>query len=366
MRKELIFSGLVSLMFASCSNDTAVPVVSQGTELGLTTRIASSVSTRSLTEDFVSGDQIGVFIKGTSIDGNTSYEPHLAAYTCPTDPTGVWTSPTAELEKIYLANVTATVYAFYPYAADGISNSTDAGAPDYYKAIDISVPATQQFNATDVSDYMYATTREGSGPDYTYPLAQASNAVADATDVYDNKVNLYMHHALSKLSFVVNKDESYVGAGKLSQIVLATTAPVTGSPKFQSGALTMSLEDGTITGTAVSDELVISGVHQNMLTKSTTTGTVDINDYNSTPSTTVTSAALVAPLGDTSGITLKLTIDGKEMSVVLPADAANNADTWLAEKNYTYTITVKGTELIVSSVSILPWTDIDGGSADVE
>ncbi|WP_321480909.1 fimbrillin family protein [uncultured Bacteroides sp.] len=356
MKKELILAGLASLMFASCSNDKDLPAVSQGSELGVNTRIFGSGSTRALTDAFVQNNQIGVFIKGTD------YVPHLAAYTCPLDPTGVWTSPAADADKIYLANVEATVYAFYPYAAGAITNSSDDTQGDYYTAIDVTIPPTQQFDGADVADYMYATTREGDGsgtPAYNYPLAKASNADADddaATPaVYDNKVDLYMHHALSKLSFVVNKDVTYVGTGTLSQLTLATAAPVAGTPKFQTGALTMSVSDGVISGAPASDLLTVTGPSD-----------LTINAYNATPSTVVTTAALVAPLADTSGITLTLTIDGKDMSVALPSDALNSSDKWLDEKNYTYTITVKGTELIVNSVSIVAWGDVAAGSADVQ
>lgn len=359
MKKELIFAGLASLMMSSCSNDNEVPAVSRGSELGVSTLISGVGSTRALTDAFAENNQIGVFVKGTG------YTPLLAAYTCPADPAGVWTSPSLETEKIYLANVPATVYAFYPYGASAISNSTDDTQGDYYTAINVSVPATQQFDAADVADYMYATTREGDGSvtPYTYPLAQASNAAADdaaaSPAVYDNKVDLYMHHSLAKLSFVVNKDVTYAGTGELSKLTLATTTPVAGTPKFQTGALTMSVADGAISGAAASDELIVQGVDA--------TDVKTINAYDATtPSIIVTTAALVAPLADASGITLTLTIDGKDMSVALPADAANSADKWLAEKNYTYTITVKGSELIVNSVSILPWGDVAAGNADVQ
>ncbi|MBP1613748.1 MAG: putative exported lipoprotein [Bacteroidetes bacterium] len=351
MKKELIFAGLASLLLASCNNDNVESTASlTSSELGVSTQISGLSSTRALTDAFAENNQIGVFITGTD------YTTHLAAYTCPAVVTGQWTSPSTETEKIYLANEDATVYAFYPYASDAISNSTDDTQSDYYTAINVTLAATQQFSAADVDDYMYATTREGdgSGTPYTYPLAVASNAAADATGVYDNKVDLYMHHALTKLSFVVNKDVTYAGTGTLSEITLAATTPAA-TPKFQSGALTMSLTDGTISGTAVSDLLSVTGPSD-----------LTINDYAATASTTVTTSALVAPLGDTSGITLTLTIDGKEMSVTLPHDALDSADSWLAEKNYTYTITVKGTELIVNSVTIVAWGEVAAGSAEVQ
>ncbi len=347
MKKELIFAGLVSLMMASCSNDNEVPAAFRGSELGVSTLISGAGSTRALTDAFAENNKIGVFVKGTD------YIPLLAAYTCPADPAGVWTSSTTETEKIYLANETATVYAFYPYASDAISNSTDDTQGDYYTAINVNIPSTQQFNAADVADYMYATTREGDGvgTSYTYPLAKASNAAADGSGVYDNKVDLYMHHALSKLSFVINKAESYLGTGALSELTLATVTP--GTPKFKTGALTMSLTNGVISGAAASELLTVTGPSD-----------LTINAYADPASTTVTTAALVAPLTATSGITLTLTIDGKVMSVALPA--AGSAAQWLAEKNYTYTLTVKGSELIVNSVSILPWGEVAAGNANVQ
>ncbi len=359
MKKELIFAGLASLMMASCSNDNEVPAVSRGSELGVSTLISGAGSTRALTDAFVSTNQIGVFVKGTG------YTPHLAAYTCGLDPTGVWTSPATETAKIYLANVPATVYAFYPYAADAITNSTDDTQGDYYTAINVTVPSTQQFDAADVADYMYATTRKGDGvgTSYTYPLALAGNAAADdaaaSPAVYDNQVDLYMHHALTKLSFVVNKDVTYVGTGELSKLTLATATP--GTPKFKTGALTMSVTNGVISGAAASESLTVQGG---------TPAVKTINAYPAPVPAVVTTAALVAPLADASGITLTLTIDGKDMSVGLPVITDSDPDLssaqWLGEKNYTYTITVKGSELIVNSVTIVAWGEVAAGNADVQ
>lgn len=355
MKKELITAGLASLLFAACTNDSTEPVTLATSELGVSINIAAAVSSRALTDAFATSDAIGVFIKGTG------YTPHVATYLCSANGAGSeWTAPTTETDKIYLANEEATVYAFYPSTAV-ISNSSDNAQSNYYTAVQLTIPSTQQFAAADVNDYMYATTREGDGSttSYTYPLALASNADADGTSVYDNKVDLYMHHALTKLSFVMNKNASYAGTGILSKITLSTTVPVQGSPKFQAdGTLTMSVVDGTISGTAASDLLTISGTDAS--------DTKTINAASTPASTVVTTTALVAPLSDVSGITLTLTIDGKSMCVELPHDAANNSDKWLSEKNYTYTITVKSTELVVSSVSIVSWGEIAAGNADIQ
>jgi len=200
----------------------------------------------------------------------------------------------------------------------------------------VNVDSVQNFSATSQEDYMYATTRAGLEGSYTYPLAVASNAVDS------NDVSLFFHHVLSKLSFIVNKDVSYTGAG------LLTSVRLTKGGGFLAGSNlgTVSLGDGVISELHITDDLVFTG--------STT--------INAAAGTTVLVEGLVAPIVATTGISLTLTIDGKNMIVTLPAVAP--ADAWLQGKNYTYTINVKGTELSVVSVAITAWDDLAGGATD--
>jgi hypothetical protein len=317
-----MFAVIASTMLASCSSEDAPTVAQTGkTELGVSAVISGAVGTRALTDGFAADSTIGVFIDNTT-ESQTDYTPTTATYTYgATD----WAPPASG--KIYLTHEIATVYAFYPR---GVAGDIDLTA----KTLKLNVDSVQNFSATSQKDYMYGTARAGESGSYTYPLATVSNAIGS----YD--ASLFFHHVLSKLSFIVNKESSYTGAGLLTSVRLTKAAG------FLSGSDigTINLNNGVISGLNATTDIVFNG--------STT--------INAAAGTTVLVQGLVAPIVATTGITLTLTIDGKNMIVTLPS--ASPADAWLQEKNYTYTINVQGTELSVVSVAITAWGDLAGGT----
>jgi hypothetical protein len=336
MKKIALSAAVALLIMAGCSKEKTVQTPGLApNELGVNIRIAGEISTRvggGIMKDALSlsGDEVSVFITGGT--GATAYVPKVANYTY--DGTSLWISPLLKENKIFLSNVLATVYGFYPSSA-AVSGTL---ANDNTNQISLAMVSSVNFDGRGQWDYMYATSRTGTGP-YTYPMATASNAENA------NKVDLYFHHALSKLSFVINKADTYTGAGELTKVQLSSAANIFQMPDK------MKVLDGTLSG----------GTPVNTVSL---TGTATINAYNATPSTTIVAKGLFAPMAATSGITLTLNVDGKDMSVALPSSAP--ADLWAAGKNYTYTITVNGTELVVNSVVILPWEEIAGGNADVQ
>jgi hypothetical protein len=322
MKKIFMFAAIASTMLASCSNEDETTTTSAGkSELGVSAVITGAVVTRGLTDAFAAADTIGVFIDNQT-GGETDYTPATATYTYGATN---WVAPASG--KIYLTNQVATVYAFYPRGVEGDVDYTA-------KTLKVNVDSVQNFSATSQIDYMFATARSGAEGSYTYPLAVASNAVGN----YD--VSLFFHHALSKLSFIVNKESSYTGAGLLTSVRLTKDAGFLAGSDLG----TVSLGDGVISGLHATYDIVFAG--------STT--------INAAAGTTVLVEGLVAPIVATTGISLTLTIDGKNMIVTLPATAP--ADAWLQGKNYTYTINVQGTELSVVSVAITAWDDLAGGT----
>lgn len=323
-----MLAGIACLLLTSCSKEDT-PSVSpvEKKELGVSASISGTANTRSLINAFANNDRIGVFITGIG------YAQNVVAYTF--NGSATWVSPSDVASKILLSENVATVYGFYPAdAVTGTLSNTDANT------INISLSASKDFYDTNQGDYMYATsttqTTGSSPPTYTQQATALNTA---------NSVNLYLHHALTKLTFVVNKGEHYKGLGTLTELSLSSK---TSSGIFDGGAGTMAVKDGT---------LVFTGGKG---TSITFTGSAVINDYSITSSTTPVVYGLVAPRTDNTNITLTLTIDGKIMSVDLPA--ASPADRWNVGTDYTYTITVNGTDLVVSSVVILPWTEVSGGS----
>lgn len=333
MKKVFMFAAMASVMMASCSSndDNSVATKSDANEMGITAKALSDtvVITRGLVSSFLANDQVSVFVNGTG------YTPVVAKYS-KVDELSQWAYPTDAATKIYLSNETATVYGFCPAAAVATL------ANDGTSTIAVSVPATDGFNASAQDDYMYAT---AATPDLgvTYPLAIATNATA----TNGHKVDLVFHHALSKLSFVVNRGATYTGTGALSEVKLESTDAAT---PFNVAAGTMKVSDGTFTFAATGAMLDFTGT------------AIIINPLTDPASTVHTTEQIVAPKLATANITLSLIIDEKVMSVLLPATAV---PAWLPGKNYVYTITVNGTQLIVKSVTILDWNDVAAGSADV-
>lgn len=326
MKKNFMFAVIASMMLASCSNEDSPATAQTGkVELGVSAVISGAVATRGLTDGFAADSTIGVFINnatGSEVDYET---PTIATYTYGATN---WAPPTSG--KIYLTNEIANVYAFYPR---GIVGDVDSIA----KTLKLNVASVQDFSATAQKDYMYGTTRTGAEGSYAYPLATASNAVGS------QNVSLFFHHVLSKVSFIVNKESSYTGAG------LLTSVKLTKASGFLSGSTggTIDLTNGVISGLTATNDIVFNGSHT----------------INAAAGTTVLVQGLVAPIAATTGISLTLTIDGKEMVVTLPSTSP--ADAWLKEMNYTYTINVQGTELSVVSVAITAWSDLAGGTTVV-
>jgi len=328
MKKIFMFAAIASAMLASCSNGD-VPAITPAdkSELGVSAVISGAVTTRGLTDAFATDSIIGVFIDN-NIETETDYTPATATYTYGATN---WAPPASG--KLYLTNQIANVYGFYPR---GIAGDVDYAA----KTLKVNVNSEQNFTATSQKDYMYATARTGAEGSYTYPLAVASNAVGNYN------VNLFFHHALSKLSFIINRESSYTGAGSLTSVRLTKAAGFLSEPTPTAGA-TLSLSTGIFSGLVATSDLIFTG---------TTT-------INAVAGTTVLVQGLVAPIVATTGINLTLTIDGKDMAVTLPSTTP--ADAWLEGMNYTYTINVQGSELSVTSVAITAWGDLAGGTTVV-
>ncbi len=358
MKKQVLFATLAAAMLASCSNDENVPVAPSSTtsELGVSVNVLSGVSTRALKETaFAKDDAIGVFVRGTG------YTPKLGVYTfddllptaSPDGTADTWENLT--VDKISLTNETATVYAFYPSNVN--TNPTSLSDNDD-NVINCSLAADEaSFDGTGQTDYMYGTSREGDGAGTPYSYTTwpfASNAAADVAEdvansipaVFDNKVDLYMHHALSKLSFVVNKGESYGGVGLVTSIKIDSKATTPVTPL--SGDFTIKVKDGT---------LDVAGATKGAAISFTDATGVNANDYNATASTTVTAYGLVIPVA-VADLQVTVKVDGKEMTADLPA-LPDSATAWAAGNNYTYTLQINGTELEITTVTIVDWNAVN-------
>lgn len=217
--------------------------------------------------------------------------------------TTVWTQAT----PVYLSSLMATIYAYYPWNAAATDGT----------AIDI--------DHTSQTDYMYAT-----------PVTNINNRQPRAA--------ITMNHALSLVQFDFKK-ENYTGVGSLTAISIANKTG--GTSLISTGKL--NLTNGAIT----------KGASKKPVTKATnlpqTIGTWNESTF---PKMLVIPTSSTATAGD---IVISFTVDGQVYKWNVPAGTA-----WEQGKKNTYTVTIKGTALEVSPVTITPWGNGDSGNGTIQ
>jgi hypothetical protein len=302
---------LATTLFAACNDSSTNLEVAKSAPLSVSVNISDKVSTRAGLVTNFSAENVAVFVAG---DG---YAPSDISTVLVTTASGSSTSVGSPTPAINIA-ATAHVYGFYP--------STTVSNPTAISTIPATVNATEaSFNAAAQTDYMYATQN------------------ADVTKASPT-VTLTFHHALTKLTFIVNKGTSYAGVGALAQVKL-TSNPEKG---FLSGTGTMDIASGAFNGMTTTTDLILNG-----------TATI-----NAVAGTETTASALVVPVTALpTAITLGMTIDTQPYSGTLTQTTGVTA--WEPGKNYTYTVTVAGGVLSITSVSITNWTSVPGGTSDV-
>ncbi len=318
MKRWIYVAAVLPLLLASCdkeklietTDNTPVPL-----SIDATIGISSEITSRSLVSgtSFGDGSDIGIFVTGTG------YTPVVTIYTYEESAWSLKTTDPAQ-SPIYLTKNEATVYGFYPVTepstSDAITADTEA------KTIPVVIASSYSGFAVPKSqaDYLYAT--DGT--------ATTMETVSKASP----EASLTFYHALSQLSFIVNKAEDFGGTGSLTSLKVTASDSITGS-----GTLKLDSTGITLNETASkSIEL---------------TGSDTINAYSATPSTNVIATALVAPLTTSQNVKLTMTIDGVDYTGTI-----SNAE-WEAGSNYIYTVTVGGGTLTITSVSIQDWVNVD-------
>jgi len=309
MKKNyLLMITLVAVTFlgAGCSKEES-SVVKDSNELKITTNIVKPL-TKSIVSSF-SGSVIGVYVDDVAGANYADNVYHPTTNSTATINAG--TNSANPSPSIYI-NTDAKVYAWYPAIVNELS------FPDYSFTKAIMVVDTDDFTATNQTDYLWAT-----------PVGVNK----------DNRTaNLSFQHALSKIIFRINTDVNYAGKGILTEISLTTTA-LDDAYKFLSGNGIMKISDGIISGLTPTSILTYTG-------------------SNTLSNTATDMLALVAPAklaekaSDISTITINLTIDGAIYSASLPISSAYS---WIAGTEYTYTITISSGELLINTVSITDW-----------
>lgn len=196
-------------------------------------------------------------------------------------------------------------------------SSTVGKAVAYYPYGTASDPAAISVNAN-TQDYMYSGWVNG-----------ISNAAPNAT--------FQMKHALTAIAITMKKG-NYTGAGTVTAI------------SIQSGGFgkagTLNATTGALSAVTGANETV------------TWSGSFAMN------TTGTSNEILVVPNGTKGmGMTVNITIDGKNYSTTVAMDATA---AYAQGTIYTYTLTLNGTQLSVTGVSVTPWATTDKGNSEVK
>lgn len=244
--------------------------------------------------------------------------------------------------QIYLNNNDGTVYAWAPVTGDNALSATPVIATDKLTATGVAVVADQTFDATSQSAC--------SQTDYLYATKSASDAGQQTVNKTDFKADLFMHHALAKVSFKIMKGENDPAPDENDYVKKIELTSKSSRFLTASGG-TMKLTDGTMEGTSAGATLTLAA-----LTGKAAQAVEYADTYDNI---TAQAYGLVAPLPSAEkDLSVKVTLG--------PNDAKTEKDRsyqtktgsevtfqWEKGKEYTYTINISDVALEIVSVKIV-------------
>lgn len=337
------------LLAVGCDNNTTPEVESNEPielQINPTVALTRGVIQGGSGNGFKENDQIAVYATGDDYSTSNNYALYKLQ-------SGGSSWAVEGSDKIFLTNKAATIYAYYPVA--------DSKPTDQKISIDIleGADGTKETTATTIT----AVDNSSSGAiaaadgekDYMY-----AKKVENVDNTKKDGVTLEMQHALAMISFCPKLDASYKGTGKLTKIQLkdANESGATLGKSDTGSELKMNITDGSIDGTPVDANYV-------RVIKATN-GT---DDFTVTTSSSYKFSMLVLPTAATIGENIQavFTIDNADYEVTLTAPTntgSGDSGYLLAGNNYTYTVTLKGTGLAISSVTVAEWTAGTFGNND--
>lgn len=328
-----LMSGLALMSaFMACSNDDELQAVVQaeGTPLVVQSVGVAGVDTKAgiRAASFKDGVTLGLFIYTGNltgsydvVSGSTVNVPYQKSTVGSAEK---WTAA----NPIVLSSKAGNVFAYYPYVS---SSSTPSAIPVTVSTAQGTGLSNGTEDALEQTDYMYSTSVSN--------VSNKKSAIA----------NLVMNHALAMLSFkFVTGSPAYPGTGTVSSIKIYN---VNGAQVVSTGSGTMNISTGVATATspATGNSITVS--------PNITAATMNGGDESKV------AKMLVYPTGSisTNQAELLVTIDGNNYKVPVPAGTG-----WAKGTNNTYTLTLKGTGLSITKVSIAQWQTGQAVSADIQ
>lgn len=294
----------------------------------------------------------GKYVRNTQ-SGHTTFIPDNSAST----DQALWLAPEKD----------ATIFSCHPVPANGISDIVDAGrlkddgtpadgtvtitapvpvipVPESTINLSPALPADGNTDfTTPENDYMYGVAYDESKAEaYRFtdnqPVANG-NRTGGTVNQSGPAVAIGMKHAFVQLRLILKKGDSYPGTPIISEVKYAR------SMRTLTANAKMKLTDGAFLGTTAANaytyNLVSGGKGKEVETET------DL---------IITSYALPCAKAASA---ISLTVDGKGMSI----DYGDDPE-WVAGKIYTYAVTINGTGLSFSGVSVVSWNAPDDGSND--
>lgn len=249
-----------------------------------------------------------------------------------------------------LGSEKGTVYAYSPFDPDARFNTP--GSATIPVAILQAGTITVQSGsaATDNVNNNDAITTPAAGEnDYMYYKPVSARATVSNRQ---HSVLLTMQHALAQVSFRVIKAPNYPGSGNFTGYAVSdagTTSHIT----VRAASAVMSIADGSLT---------IDTPEKGTITRDLVNYQLG---YDLAQATIV--GSLVYPVSSIAGGDLSVVfhIDAQDYTAQLPV-TASVSDAWLAGKNYLYSVTLSGTGIEITTVSITDWDNVPAGEIEIE
>ncbi|MCD7838542.1 MAG: fimbrillin family protein [Clostridiales bacterium] len=267
-------------------------------------------------------------------------------------------TPASADQTIWLNPEVAIIYSFHP-AADNTTSISDGNASPSDASVTTPIPcipipegtivlaptisgtvSTFDFTTAE-KDYMYGVKYDDSLPDNdkfttTQPVADNGRAAGS----FGNQVSIGLKHAFSQIRLAIKKG-NYPVNPIVSNVTYTRSMKILAAPENTNYAVKMQLTNGQFTGLAD----VAEHAYEYDLSKLTNGGYQLTGDASN--DIIITNYSLP---NATAPLTISVTVDDKVMSITY-----NDDPEWLPGKIYTYAISINGTGLKFSGVSIVDW-----------
>lgn len=369
-------------------DEVSIAAVMQGVDAS--TRAAYNLQTDNL-QDW---RKVGIFVyktgktaavtASTGVTGYAGYEnigvtAPTTGTTAPTSSAPITLTPASKL-YFPVDNSDVDVYVYAPYSADYSPSTSPAFTPDV-KNMEFTVEADQ----TEDDDYIAS--------DFIYGMAMADY---DAAAPNTKKANVTMYHALTKMTFKLEDGTvtSSLGTNAAGITKIALKNVFTKAKIDMNAAIVASPASGeSYLNNATAGNTNVTTFNNSSTALTATRSDVTVAEYDPSASATTHTtnfyaaakangvSAIIPPhsaadlqdsgSGTPTPVQVEVTIDGVTKTaniyhVTTPTAAATDVTELLPGFEYVFNLKIKGSELILVVVSVVPWVQHNSGDRDLE